>query len=353
MNIPKMKIGDLTANLPIIQGGMGIGVSKSGLAAAVAKEGAIGIISGAQIGYNEADFETNPLKANIRALKNEIITAKKNSSGGIIGVNLMVAMKNYKELVKVATEEKVDIIISGAGLPIDLPSFVQNSKVKLIPIVSSMKAARIIISIWEKKHNKTPDAIIVEGPEAGGHLGFKMDKLISRESKDLDTIVKEVINYIKSLNKKIPVIAAGGIYDGYDIAKFLKYGASGVQMATRFVPTIECDADDEFKHAYINAKKDDIIITKSPVGLPGRAIYNSFIHKVEELKREKIKKCYMCLEKCDPNNTPYCITKALINSVKGNINNGLIFVGSNAYKCNKIETVKDVISNLMLELSMA
>lgn len=353
MKIPKMKIGDVTLKIPIIQGGMGIGVSCSGLATAVASAGGVGVISGAQIGYKEKNFDTNPVKANINALKKEIKKAKDNSLGGIIGVNLMVAMKNYADMVKASVEEKVDIIISGAGLPINLPSLVNNTKVKLIPIVSSMKAARIIINIWEKKHNRTPDAIIVEGPQAGGHLGFKMDELINNETKDLETIVKEVINYVKSLNKNIPVIAAGGIYDGYDIAKFLKIGASGVQMATRFVPTEECDAHINFKNAYINSSIDDIIITKSPVGLPGRAINNNFIKNLDDQKNNYILKCYNCLEKCNPKETPYCITKALISSVEGNTEDGLLFVGSNAYKCNKIETVQEVIDTLMKELELA
>lgn len=353
MKIPKMKIGDVTLKIPIIQGGMGIGVSCSGLATAVASAGGVGVISGAQIGYKENNFDTNPVKANVNALKKEIKKAKDNSLGGIIGVNLMVAMKNYADMVKASVEEKVDIIISGAGLPINLPSIVNNTKVKLIPIVSSMKAARIIINIWEKKHNRTPDAIIVEGPKAGGHLGFKMDELINNETKDLETIVKEVINYVKSLNKNIPVIAAGGIYDGYDIAKFLKLGASGVQMATRFVPTEECDAHINFKNAYINSSIDDIIITKSPVGLPGRAISNNFIKNLDDQKNNYILRCYNCLEKCNPKETPYCITKALINSVEGNTEDGLLFVGSNAYKCNKIETVQEVIDTLMKELELA
>ncbi len=350
MNIPKMKIGDLTFKIPIIQGGMGIGVSRSSLASAIANEGGLGVISGAQIGFEELDFETNPKEANIRTLKNEIIKAKEKSPEGFIGVNLMVAMKNYAEMVKAAVEAKVDVIISGAGLPLDLPALVQNTKVKIVPIASSLKAARIIATSWRKNYNREPDAIIIEGPEAGGHLGFKSKQLIDNTTETLESIVVQVIDYLKDFNKDIPVIAAGGVYTGEDIGKFLQMGAAGVQMATRFVPTEECDASDGFKQAYLDAKLEDIVITNSPVGLPGRALYNDFLKKLEITKKEAISKCYVCLNHCNPAETPYCITKALINSVKGNVQDGLLFVGSNVYRCNKIEKVKDVISGLMLEL---
>ncbi|PKM49610.1 MAG: nitronate monooxygenase [Firmicutes bacterium HGW-Firmicutes-7] len=350
MNIPKMKIGDLTFKIPIIQGGMGVGVSRSSLASAVANEGGLGVISGAQIGFEELDFETNSKEANIRSLKNEIRKAKENSPDGFIGVNLMVAMKNYAEMVKAAVEAKVDVIISGAGLPLDLPALVDNTKVKIIPIASSLKAARIITTSWRKNYNREADAIIIEGPEAGGHLGFKYNELIEHKTESLESIVVQVIDYLKDLGKDVPVIAAGGIFNGSDIGKFLKMGASGVQMATRFVTTPECDASDEFKMAYINAKKEDIVITNSPVGLPGRALHNNFLKKLEITKKEAVTKCYTCLNHCNPAETPYCITKALVNSVKGNVQDGLLFVGSNVYKCNKMESVKEIISSLMFEL---
>lgn len=350
MNIPKMKIGDLTFRIPIIQGGMGIGVSRSSLASAVANEGGLGVISGAQIGFEELDFETNPVEANIRTLKNEIRRAKEKSPDGFIGVNLMVAMKNYAEMVKAAVEEKVDVIISGAGLPLDLPALVANTKVKIVPIVSSLKAARIIATSWRKNYNREADAIIIEGPEAGGHLGFKYKELIDHSTESLETIVVQVIDYLKDFNKDVPVIAAGGIFNGEDIGKFLNMGASGVQMATRFVPTLECDASDAFKKTYLEAKEEDIVIINSPVGLPGRALYNNFLKKLEATKRDAITKCYTCLNHCNPAETPYCITKALVNSVKGNVQEGLLFVGSNVYKCNKIETIKEVIAGIMLEL---
>lgn len=353
MNIPQVKIGDLILKIPIIQGGMGIGVSKSSLASAVAREGGLGIISGAQIGFDKADFNDNPKEANIRTFREEIKKAKENSSNGFIGVNLMVAMKNYAEMVKAAVDEKVDVIISGAGLPLDLPALVENTKVKIIPIVSSLKAARIITTSWRKNYNREADAIIIEGPEAGGHLGFKFNDLVAHKTQDLESIVKDVLSYIKEVNLNIPIIAAGGIFNGKDIAKYLKLGASAVQMATRFVPTFECDASDAYKNTYIQAKEEDIVITNSPVGLPGRALYNQFLQKLDEIKKENITKCYQCLNHCNPKETPYCITKALVNAVNGNVEDGLLFVGSNVYKCTKIQSVKEVISELMLELQMA
>lgn len=346
MNIPKLKIGDLNINIPIIQGGMGIGVSKSRLASAVANEGGVGVISGVQIGYMEPDFLTNTLQANIRALRKEIRMARKLSPKGILGVNLMVAMSNYKDYVLTAINEKIDIIISGAGLPMDLPRLIKNKTTKIIPIVSSGKAARIIMKKWEK-YDHLPDAVIVEGPKAGGHLGFKADELANNRCECLEEIVKDVKNtimpYQQQYNKHIPVIAAGGIIDGNDIGKMLQLGAEGVQMGTRFVATNECDASLEFKEAYINSLEEDICLIKSPVGLPGRAIMNNFISKTKQ-GRIPVKKCFSCLKNCNPTNTPYCISQALINSVRGK--EGLIFSGSRASEIKDIISVKELISSL-------
>lgn len=351
MKLPPLMIGDLKAEIPIIQGGMGVGVSGYRLAAAVAKEGAIGIISSVQIGYREKDFETNTKEANIRALKNEIRKARELSPNGIIGVNIMVAITDYDEEVKACLEEKVDIIISGAGLPLTLPKIVEGSNIKIAPIASSGKSASVITKHWIKKYNRIPDMVVVEGPEAGGHLGFQADD-VKEKKLTLEEIVVEVIEALKPFEeqygKKIPVVAAGGIYTGEDIAKFIKLGASGVQMATRFVATEECDADLEYKKAYINSSKDDIKIIQSPVGLPGRAIKNQFIKQVET-ERISPNKCYNCLKKCNPKDTPYCISKALIQAVKGNVEDGLIFAGSNAYRLDKIVTVKELINELVVD----
>lgn len=349
----QLVIGDLVANVPVIQGGMGIGISRSSLASAVSNAGGIGVISGVNIGYDEYDFENNTLNANLRALKKHIQLAKEKSNNGIIGVNLMVAMSYYEEHVKAAVKSKCDLIISGAGLPLKLPSLVKNSKTKIAPIVSSAKAANLILKIWDKKDNTTADLIIVEGPKAGGHLGFSSEELNDINSINYDNEFKNILNAVKNYeekyNKKIPVIAAGGISSGNDVKKYLDLGASGVQVGTRFVPTYECDAHENFKNVYINSKKEDIRIVKSPVGLPGRAIKNKFLDSIT-LSRPKINKCYNCLVPCNPKSTPYCISTALINAVKGDVDNALLFCGADAYKINELKSVKEVINELICEL---
>ncbi|HFF9300381.1 nitronate monooxygenase family protein [Clostridium perfringens] len=352
MNIKPLTIGNLTARLPIIQGGMGIGVSLSNLASAVTKNGGIGIISGAQPGYLEEDFKNNHLEANLRALKKHIRIAKEKSQNGIIGVNLMVAMNNYAEHVKAAIDSGVDLIISGAGLPSHLPKFTKGSNVKIAPIVSSLKAAKVILKLWDRHHKVSPDMIVIEGPKAGGHLGFTKESL-EDESKKFDStildIIKETSIYEDKYEKKIPIIVAGGVFDGKDIAKYLKLGASGVQMSTRFVATYECDANIKFKEAYINCNKESISIVKSPVGMPGRAIRNSFV-QFTETKKSKVSYCYNCLIPCNPTDTPYCISQALINAVKGDIDNGLIFCGENASKIDKIVSVETLMNELEKDL---
>ena len=344
----ELKIGNLIAKLPIIQGGMGVGVSLSNLAGNVAKYGAIGVISAAHPGYLENDFEKNTLQANLRALKNHIRKAKDISNNGIIGVNIMVAMKNYKELVEASIEGGADLIISGAGLPLKLPEYTKNSEIKILPIVSSSKATKLILSYWKKHYNRIADGIIVEGPEAGGHLGFKADTLDNDIIK-FDDNVKDIIETVKQLEfeKEISVIVAGGVFDSNDIKKYMELGAKGVQIGSRFVATYECDVDMKFKEAYLNCNKSDIKIVKSPVGMPGRAINNEFLRKINN-ETNKISKCYNCLVPCNPSTTPYCISEALINAARGDINNGLIFCGANAYRINKIMSVKDLLDELIV-----
>ncbi len=355
MELRGIKIGDKISKFPIIQGGMGVGVSLHKLAGNVSKEGGIGIISTADIGYKDEEFSKNPLNANLKAIGIEIEKARKIAPNGILGVNMMVAMNNYAETAIECVKKGIDLIISGAGLPKDLPKFVKGTKTKIAPIISSLRACKLITKHWRDKYEYIPDMIVIEGPEAGGHLGFKLPEL-EENKPNLETITKEVVEYIneveKETNREIPVVVAGGIFDGNDIAKYLKIGASGVQMATRFVATNECDASIEFKKAYINAKKDDIKIIKSPVGMPGRAIRNKFIDTVSK-EKEKITKCYRCIRTCDAVNTPYCITKALINAVKGNIDEALVFCGSNAYRINNIVSVHDLIEELVKETKLA
>lgn len=343
-----LKIGDITLKYPIIQGGMGVGVSLSNLASSVTLSGGLGVISAAQIGFMEPLFEKNPLEANLKALSNHIRIAKEKALNGPIGVNIMVATNKYEEYVKCAITSGIDIIISGAGLPMKLPELVKNTNVKIAPIVSSLKAAKVILKRWDKTHNTTCDMMVVENHEAGGHLGFKIEDIERYErDENFDDEFKSIVEYVKEFadkyNKKIPVIYAGGVFDKNDILDKLSIGADGVQMGTRFVTTVECDASEEFKQAYIQAQKDDIQICKSPVGMPGRAITNKFMASGGVAK---VNRCFNCLEHCDRTTIPYCISEKLMQSVKGNINDGLIFSGKNAYKCDKIISVKELMEEL-------
>ena len=354
--LPELIIGGLKAQLPIIQGGMGVGISLSGLAAAVANNGGIGVISVAGIGMNEPDFFSNFAEANIRALRKEIRKAKEKTNG-ILGVNIMVALTDFADMVKVSIEEGIDVIFSGAGLPLNLPTFLKkDSKTKLVPIVSSARATNILIKRWVDKFNYPPDAVVVEGYKAGGHIGFKTEQ-IGNPDYSLEKLVTDITATIKKwelkLKKSIPIIAAGGIYSGKDIYDIMQYGVSGVQMGTRFVATTECDASPKFKQAYIDAKKEDVIIIKSPVGLPGQAIRNKFLDDVDEGKKKPFKCPYHCIITCDYKKTPYCISLALINAQKGNLQNGFAFAGSNAYKVDKIIPVKELMDTLMIEYDEA
>lgn len=347
-----LKIGEKIAKLPIIQGGMGVGISRSKLAGAVAKEGGVGIISTAQIGYDEDGFENNQAECNIRAIKKHIKKAKEIAGGnGLIGVNVMVALKHYKEHVKAAVEAGADVVICGAGLPANLPELVSvESKTKIAPIVSSKRAAQLILKMWDHRYSRTADFIVVEGPKAGGHLGFSKEQLSDINHIDFDSEVEKIIECKKEYEEKysvnIPVVVAGGIYDRSDVDHVFSLGADGVQVASRFVATQECDASDEYKNAYINAKEEDIEIVQSPVGMPGRALKNAFIKRVKQAK-QPIKKCYNCLEKCSPDKVPYCITKALIDAVKGDVKNGLVFCGANTGRINKITSVHNVMQELV------
>ncbi|MDF2616649.1 MAG: 2-nitropropane dioxygenase family oxidoreductase [Sedimentibacter sp.] len=346
MELKELKIGNLTARIPIVQGGMGIGVSLSNLAAAVANQGGIGTMSGVQIGFREPDFETNPVEANLRAIAKEIKKAREKTKG-IIAMNFMAAMNNYELYVKKAVEEKIDLIVSGAGLPIALPKLVKDSATKIAPIVSSAKAAKIIIRSW-LKHDRLPDAVVVEGPLAGGHLGFKMDEMIEGTYKSLKEIVIEVKELISSYEEqygvKIPVIAAGGIRAKEDIMELADAGADGFQLSSIFVPTVECDAHDNFKRAYISAQKEDVMIIKSPVGMPARAIRTHFLTDSME-NGCIVNKCYRCISECNPTEIPYCISRGLIDAVNGE--DGLIFSGANLDSIDKMTTVKEVIDKLI------
>lgn len=347
MEIKPLVIGDLKAQVPVIQGGMGVGISLSGLAGAVAAEGGIGIISTAQIGYREPDFDEHPIETNLRAIHTEIDKAREIAKGGIIGVNIMVATRDYERYVEAAVDAGVDLIISGAGLPMKLPELTKGSKTKIAPIVSSVKSAEVICKYWLKKYDFLPDMVVIEGPRAGGHLGFKLEELQDIDDAAYDEEIKRIIarinEYGKEYNKEIPVVVAGGIYERKDMEHYLEMGAAGVQVATRFVTTYECDASDAYKQSYIDAKKEDIVIVKSPVGMPGRAILNSFMSKAKEGQIPH-GRCHLCVSTCKPAETPYCITEALVSAAKGDVDNALLFCGSNAYRATKLEHVSDIMN---------
>lgn len=353
MKLKSLTIGNKTLPIPIIQGGMGVGVSLSSLAGAVARVGGLGVISAAHPGYKEADFTTNVLEANFRALAYHIKRAKEIAQGhGLIGVNIMRATTCYEGYVKCCVENGADIIISGAGLPMELPQLLESSKTMFAPIVSSLRGAKVLLHRWDKRGLRMPELVVIEGPKAGGHLGFSEKELLEGQENDYadyDDEVKEIVSYVKSFEEKyqrpFPVVFGGGVYDRKDIDHYMSLGCDGVQMATRFVATEECDADIAFKMAYINAKKEDITIVNSPVGMPGRAIENPFMHE-RKTQRENVTKCYKCMDKCNPATTPYCITSALIRAVEGDTEQSLVFCGSNAYKLNEITTVKALIDEL-------
>lgn len=343
-------IGNLQLSVPIVQGGMGVGISLNGLASAVANEGGVGVISAAGLGLLYRDFSKNYNEASIFGLTEELRKAKEKAKG-VIGVNIMVALTNFADMVKTAISARADVIFAGAGLPLDLPSFLtKDCKTKLVPIVSSTRAALIICEKWIKNYNYIPDAIVLEGPKAGGHLGYKENQ-IADEKFSLEEILPDLVKNIKVVeeqnNCRIPIIAGGGIYDGEGMKKIIDMGASAVQMGSIFVTTEECDASPAFKEAYINATEKDVEIIKSPVGMPGRAIFSKFIESVKEGK-EKPNGCpYHCIRTCDYNTSPYCIIKALYNAYKGNFSKGYAFAGSNAFKAEKIMSVKETIKNLM------
>lgn len=351
MKYQPLRIGNLVAKKPIIQGGMGIGISLGNLAGAVAKEGGIGIISAAQIGFREPDFETNTKEANLSAIQKEYEAAKKISPDGIVGFNIMVAMRHYEEYVKAAVSVGADIIISGAGLPTELPKLTEGSSTKIAPIVSTEKSAKVILRYWDKKYNRTADLVVIEGPKAGGHLGFDKTQLEEFHQEAYDEEVIRILQVVKEYAKKysvdIPVALAGGITDAADAKHAFDLGVDALQIASRFVTTEECDADIRFKESYLHANEGDIVIVQSPVGMPGRAILNPFMEKIMEGKKQSPTKCLKCLRNCNPTEIPYCITQALINAVKGKVEDGLLFCGANAWKTEKIETVKEVIDSLV------
>ncbi len=347
---PALRIGDLEVTIPIVQGGMGVGISLSRLASAVAERGGIGVIAANAIGLIEKDYYRDGRAANIRALRREIRTARRKTNG-VIGVNIMVAVNDFHELLDVAIEERVDLVFMGAGLPIKgLPvERIREAGIKVVPIVSSRRATEMIFRMWKKIYDDVPDAVVVEGPLAGGHLGFSVEQ-IEDPAFRLEAIVPDVVEAVRlfeeEMGRSIPVIAGGGIYTGEDIAAILDAGASGVQMGTRFVATTECDADEKFKQAYVECGKSDIGLLDSPVGMPGRAIRNDFIRSAEAGQRPAFRCAWQCLASCKADAARYCISIALNNARLGKIDKGFVFAGANAYRVDKIVSVDHLMETL-------
>ena len=352
----QLKIGERIAQKSILQGGMGIGISLGNLAGAVAKCGGVGMISAAQIGFREPDFDENTEEANVRAMHQEYEKARQTAPEGVIGFNIMVAMRHYERYVREAVQAGADLIVSGAGLPMDLPALTGKAKTALAPIVSSERSARLILKYWDRKYHRLPDLVVIEGPLAGGHLGFSTEQLIEymqEKKKNFDEEVKRILDTVKEFAEKaqkyIPVALAGGISSREQAEHAFRLGVDAIQVATRFVTTEECDADIRYKRTYLQAQEEDIVITKSPVGMPGRAILNPFLKKIQNGEQIRPEKCHGCLKHCKPAEIPYCITDALIHAAKGEVDEALLFCGAEAWKAQKIQTVEEVIRELLGE----
>ena len=352
----QLKIGERIAQKSILQGGMGVGVSLGNLAGAVSKCGGVGMISAAQIGFREPDFDENTEEANVRAMHQEYEKARQIAPEGVIGFNIMVAMRHYERYVREAVQAGADLIVSGAGLPMDLPALTGKAKTALAPIVSSERSARLILKYWDRKYHRLPDLVVIEGPLAGGHLGFSTEQLIEymqEKKKNFDEEVKRILDTVKEFAEKaqkyIPVALAGGISSREQAEHAFRLGVDAIQVATRFVTTEECDADIRYKRTYLQAQEEDIVITKSPVGMPGRAILNPFLKKIQNGEQIRPEKCHGCLKHCKPAEIPYCITDALIHAAKGEVDEALLFCGAEAWKAQKIQTVEEVIQELLGE----
>ncbi len=352
-------IDDLHVKLPIIQGGMGVGISLSGLAAAVANEGGVGVISAVGIGMTEPDYRQNFRECNKIALRKQIRKARQNSPG-VLGVNIMLAVSDFDDLLCIALEEKVDIVFLTAGLPLKIPdidfSLLENASTKFIPKVSSARAAGLIFEFWSSRFNRVPDGIVLEGPLSGGHLGFRKKEL-EGNLVPLSVLIKDTVKEIEpfriKFNKTIPVIAAGGIYNGNDVFEIMQAGADAVKMGTRFVTTNECDASLDFKQNYLQCDKNDITLIDSPVGLPGRVIRNKFVNQIKMGLKKPIKCPWKCLTNCDYSKVQFCIAEALFSAAKGEFNSGFSFAGAKAYLAKEIISVKETMKRIKEEFYKA
>lgn len=353
--LPPLHIGDLRIDPPIIQGGMGVRISGPRLASAVSDTGALGVL--ASVGTNgEPPYSKMEYALGAYRSFRDMICETRALTNRPFGVNIMCALTNYDDLVRAADQEKVAAIFSGAGLPLKLPSLVANGATKLIPIVSSGRAAQIICRTWLRKHDRLPDALVVEGPKAGGHLGFSAEALLLPQSQ-LDGILRDVVVAIQPFEEHqhhaIPVIAAGGVFSGEDIAHMISLGAHGVQIASRLVCTTECDAPYSYKSEYLRCRKQDIIILPSPVGLPLRVIRNQFVDRLMQGDRIPFHCRYKCLRTCDPRQTRYCIAQALVNAYRGNLDAGFATCGAEAYRIDGLLTVGDLLRELVSSAQLA
>ena len=349
-----LTIGKKTLTVPILQGGMGVGVSLGGLAGAVAACGGMGCISTADAGYREPDFARDPAGANHRALTAEIQKAKEIAkSAGMVAVNAMVATQDYAAAIRTAVKAGVDAVVSGAGLPLELPGLVDTPEVAIAPIVSSGRAARLILRRWAKAFARTADFVVIEGCRAGGHLGFAEEDLLRGHCQTLEEILPEVLAEVKPFEQQfghgIPVFVAGGVFTGADMAHFTRLGAAGVQLATRFIATYECDASQGYKDVLLSACPEDVRIIHSPVGMPGRALNTPLVQALAAGRRFPPKACARCLKTCDPAKVPYCITHALIEAVKGNVEEGLFFCGDNVGRLDRMRSVRELMDELVTE----
>lgn len=351
-------IGDLEIKVPIIQGGMGVRVSIASLASAVANCGAGGTIASVGLPPDTPENRQDIPKACREHLQIQIRRAREMTQGAL-GVNIMVALSNYEDMVRTAAAEDIDYIISGAGVPISLPEFAEGSKVKLIPLIASGRAAALLLKTWKRRYDRLPDALVVEGPLSGGHIaGYSLKELnelrsTMKEKPLLENSVKEVIalvnEYEKEYGVSIPVIAAGGIFDGRDVAKFFRLGAKGVQIGTRFIATYECDAAKEYKDLYVKAKEEDLVYIQSPVGMPAKVIRTKFLDDVLRGEKKEFDCNYQCLRTCDPATVQYCIAKALIDAVEGRIDKAVVFAGTYISRIDKIVSVKELIDEIVSE----
>lgn len=350
--LPVLRIGKYQPKFPIVQGGMGVMISGPRLSGAVAAEGGIGTLASVGLGvltegYNAKNFA----ERNSAMLKKYIMQAKEIAKGGVLAVNCMCALCDYESLVRTSCESGADIIVSGAGLPLKLPELTDGfPDVALVPIVSSVKAANIIINRWKKHYDRYPDGIVVETPNtAGGHLGARDIEQVSDPSLSLESVVPAMVDYLKEKDIDIPVIAAGGIWDDNDMSKMFDMGAKGVQMGTRFAATEEGDASGRFKQSYVDAKDEDVVLIDSPCGLPGRAINSPMVKRYLAGIQERMPCRTPCLTHCvcRVKHETFCIADALVAAYKGDWENGLFFCGTNVTKVNSIVKVRDLMKELL------